>query len=162
MPGLAKVGMAMCRWILAVVAVASSMPVAAQTIALPIDKGFWINTTDKCESVTNGYAYDGKRWGTVYYYGPNATMGPVAELEAIGRTTARSDGFTVMQLGPTEGVGYFHVKSLAPDRMVLRTGAPGPDGIQVMDDTLTRCNFAALSPKMQSAMRRFVPMLVVR
>lgn len=149
-------------WILALAAVAGSVPVAAQTIAMPIDKGFWIKATDKCESVTNGYAYDGKRWGAVYYYGPSASMGPVAELEAIGRTTARNDGFTTMQIGPTEGVGYFHVKSLAPDRMMLRTGAPGPAGIQVMDDTLIRCNFASLAPRMQSAMRRFVPALVVR
>lgn len=149
-------------WILALAVMASSGPVAAQTISMPIDRGFWINATDKCGAATNGYAYDGKRWGAVYYYGPQASLGPIAEMEAIGRTTALKDGFTNMQLGPTGGVGYFHVKSLAPDRMTLRTGAPGPEGIQVMDDTLIRCNFALLSPKMQSAMRRFVPALVAR
>ena len=149
-------------WILALATIAGSVPATAQTISMPIDRGFWINATDKCALVTNGYAYDGKRWGAVYYYGPKASLGPVAELEAIGRTTPLKDGFTNMQLGPTEGVGYFHVKSLSPDRMTLRTGAPGPEGIQVMDDTLIRCNFATLSPKMQAAMRRFVPALVAR
>ena len=152
----------MRRWFLALAAMGCSEPAAAQTIAMPIDRGFWISATDKCASVTNGYAYDGKRWGAVYYYGPKASMGPVAELEAIGRTTALKNGFTHMQLGPTESVGYFHVKSLSPDRMMLRTGAPGPEGIQVMDETLIRCNFASLSPKMQAAMRRFTPALVAR
>jgi hypothetical protein len=152
----------MRRWFLALAAMACSVPAAAQTIAMPIDRGFWISATDKCASVTNGYAYDGKRWGAVYYYGPKASMGPVAELEAIGRTTALKNGFTHMQLGPTESVGYFHVKSLSPDRMMLRTGAPGPEGIHVMDETLIRCNFASLSPKMQAAMRRFTPALVAR
>ena len=161
-PGLATVGVSMRGWILALAAMAGSSTAAAQTIAMPIDKGFWINATGTCASVTNGYAFDGKRWGAVYYYGPNASMGPVVELEAIGRTTVLKNGFTNMQLGPTEGVGYFHVKSLSPDRMMLRTGAPGPEGIQVMDDVLIRCNFASLSPKMQSAMRRFVPALVAR
>ena len=127
--------------------------------ALPIAQGLWVNATGKCANVTNGYVYDGARWGAVYYYGPNASMGPVAELEKIGRATPLKDGFINMQLGETEGVGYFHVKSLAPDRMILRTGAPGPDGIQVMDDTLVRCGFAALSPKMQAAIKRFVPAL---
>jgi len=152
----------MRRWFLALAAMACSVPAAAQTIAMPIDRGFWISATDKCASVTNGYAYDGKRWGAVYYYGPKASMGPVAELEAIGRTTALKNGFTHMQLGPTESVGYFHVKSLSPDRMMLRTGAPGPEGIQVMDETLIRCNFASLSPKMQAGMRRFTPALMAR
>jgi hypothetical protein len=153
-------------WILALAAMAGGAPAVAQTITLPIsmpiDKGFWINATDKCASVTNGYAYDGKRWGAVYYYGPNASLGPVAELEAIARTTALNDGFITMQLGPTEGVGYFHVKSLGFDRMMLRTGAPGPGGIQVMGDMLIRCSFASLSPRMQSALRRFAPALVAR
>lgn len=149
-------------WILAVAAIAVSAPVAAQNpVSLPIAPGLWINGTDKCATATNGYIFDGARWGAVYYYGPNASMGPAADLEAIGRTTVRKDGFTNMQLGPTEGAGYFHVKSLAPDRMTLRTGAPGPEGIQVMDDTLIRCSFTAMSPKMKVAIRKFAPALAV-
>ena len=132
---------------------------AQPKISLPIAQGLWINAAGPCASATNGYIFDGARWGAVYYYEPNASMGPVAELENIGRTTVLKDGFTNMQLGETEGVGYFHVKSLAPSRMMLRTGAPSPEGIQVMDDTLVRCAFSTLSPKMKVAIRKVAPAL---
>ena len=149
------------RLSLAAVLLLSAPPALAQkSISLPIAQGLWINPTGKCATMTNGYIFDGARWGAVYYYGPNASMGPTAELETISRTTPLKDGFTDMQLGESGGVGYFHVKSLAPGRMTLRTGAPGPEGIQVMDDTLVRCSFAALSPKMKAAIKRFAPALV--
>ena len=148
------------EWSLAAVLLLNASPSLAQKpISLPIAQGLWINAASKCATVTNGYLFDGARWGAVYYYGPNGSMGPVAELEKIGRTTLRKDGFTDMQLGETEGAGYFHVKSLAPGRMTLRTGAPSPEGIQVMDDTLTRCTFASLSPKMKVALKRLAPTL---
>lgn len=145
---------------LAAVLLLGAPPALAQKpISLPIAKGLWIRAIDKCATVGSGYLFDGARWGAIYYYGPNGSMGPVAELEPIGRTTALKNGFTNMQLGETEGVGYFHVKSLAPDRMILRTGAPSPEGIQVMDDTLMRCAFATLSPKMKAAIKRLAPTL---
>lgn len=148
--------------ILTMALLAVSGPAATQAeIALPIAKGLWINAPDTCATATNGYVFDGARWGAVYYYGPDGSMGPVAEMETIGRTTPLKDGFTNMQLGESEGAGYFHVKSLDPDRMMLRTGAPGPEGIQVMDDTLVRCSFAAMSPKMKAAIKRFAPTLAV-
>ena len=144
----------------AAVLLLNAPPALAQTkISLPIAQGLWINASGKCASATNGYVFDGARWGAVYYYGPNASMGPVAELEKIGRTTALKDGFIDMQLGETEGVGYFNVKSMSPDRMVLRTGAPSPEGIQVMDDTLVRCAFVTLSPKMKAAIKKIAPAL---
>lgn len=137
----------------------ASPSLAQKPISLPIAPGLWINAASKCATVTNGYLFDGARWGAIYYYGPNGSMGPIAELEKIGRTTLRKDGFTDMLLGDTEGAGYFHVKSLAPGRMILRTGAPGPEGIQVIDDALMRCPFASLSPKMKVALKRFAPAL---
>ena len=146
-------------WLAALLLLNATPSLAQKPISLPIAQGLWINATSKCATVTNGYMFDGARWGAVYYYGPNGSMGPVAELEKIGRTTLRKDGFTDMQLGETEGAGYFHVKSLAPGRMILRTGAPGPEGIQVMDDALMRCPFASLSPKMKVALKRFAPAL---
>lgn len=128
-------------------------------ISLPIAKGLWVSAASPCATVSNGYVFDGTRWGAIYFYGPNGSMGPAVELEKIGRTTALKNGFTNMQLGETEGVGYFHVKSLTPNRMILRTGAPSPEGIQVMDDTLVRCGFATLSPKMKTALKRIAPVL---
>jgi hypothetical protein len=148
------------KWLLAAALLLNASPSLAQKpTSLPIAQGLWINAAGKCATVTNGYLFDGARWGAVYYYGPNGSMGPVAELEKIGRATLRKDGFTNMQLGETEGAGYFHVKSLAPGRMILRTGAPSPEGIQVMDDTLMLCTFASLSPKMKVALKRLAPAL---
>lgn len=145
---------------LAVVLLLNAQPVLAQKqISLPIAQGLWVNAPGNCATASNGYLYDGARWGAVYYYGPNGSMGPVAELEKIGHTMPLNDGFTNMQLGETEGVGYFHVKSLGADRMIVRIGALGPEGIQVMDETMVRCSFATLSPKMRAAIKRFAPTL---
>ncbi|NIJ37208.1 hypothetical protein FHR22_001892 [Sphingopyxis panaciterrae] len=149
-------------WILAFAAIAGSVPAAAQANDLPIARGFWINAADQCASATNGYAFDGARWGAVYFYGPGGSMGPAIELEAITQTRPVAGGFTYMQFGGYDGVGYFYVKSLGPDRMMLRTGAPGPEGIQVMDDTLVGCGMGVLSAKMQTALRRAAPALPVK
>ncbi|MDO9368427.1 MAG: hypothetical protein Q7T68_07660 [Sphingopyxis sp.] len=147
-------------WSIAAVLLINAPPaLAREPISLPIATGLWINSPEKCATVRNGYIFDGARWGAVYYYGPNGSLGPVADVETIGRTTPRRDGFTEMQLGEAGGVGYFRVRSLGPNRMILRTGAPGPDGIQVMDDTLTRCAFSTLPPKMRAAIKKFSPAL---
>ncbi|WP_447753444.1 hypothetical protein [Sphingopyxis fribergensis] len=150
-------------WFLALAAIASSVPaVAAPAITMPIAKGFWIAATDKCATATNGYAFDGARWGAVYFYGPKASMGPAVELEAITQTRPVADGFTYMQFGGYDGGGYFQVKPLGPNRIMFRTGAPGPEGVQVMDDILVRCDLGATSPKMQAALKRSVPALTVK
>jgi len=46
--------------------------------------------------------------------------------------------------------------------MALRTGAPGPDGIQVMDEILVRCDLGATWPRMQLALKRSVLALAVK
>lgn len=150
-------------WILALAVIASSAPAgAAQAIKMPIAKGLWIAATEKCATATNGYAFDGARWGAVYFYGPKGSMGPAVELEPITQTRLVAGGFTYMQFGGYDGVGYFQVKPLGPNRMTFRTGAPGPEGVQVMDDILVRCDLAATSPKMQAALKRSVPALAVK
>lgn len=153
----------MRRWILALAAIASSAPaIAAPAIKMPIAKGLWIAATAKCATATNGYAFDGARWGAIYFYGPNGSMGPAVELETITQTRPAAGGFTYMQFGGSDGVGYFQVKPLGPNRMTFRTGAPGPEGVQVIDDILIRCDLAATSPKMQAALKRSVPALTVK
>jgi hypothetical protein len=150
-------------WILALAVIASSAPaVAAQAIKMPIAKGLWIAATAKCATATNGYAFDGARWGAIYFYGLKASMGPAVELEPITQTRSVTGGFTYMQFGGYDGVGYFQVKSLGPNRMMFRTGAPGPEGVQLMDDILVRCDLGATSPKMQAALKRSVPALAVK
>lgn len=152
----------MYKFILVLAMLAGSAPTAAQAVEMPIAKGMWIGATEKCGAATSGYAYDGTRWGAVYFYGPKGSMGPAIELEPITQARPVAGGFTAMQFGGYDGVGYFHVKALAADRMILRTGAPGPEGIQVMDDTLVRCAFGALSPRMQAALKHAAPAIAVK
>lgn len=154
--------MSMRGWILAFVAMAGSVPglAAEPAIELPIVPGFWTTETEQCATVYHGYVFDGTRWGALYYYGPGGTMGPAAELEPITQTRALDDGFTQMQFGGYDGAGYFRVKPLGTDRALYRVGAPFRDDIQVSDEPLIRCDFKALSPKMQAALRRNAPGLV--
>ena len=149
-------------WILALAAMAGNVPAMAQTTVMPIDKGFWTNETEKCASVHHGYVFDGTRWGALYYYGPDGSMGPSAELEPITQLRVVDEGFTQMQFGGYDGAGYFRLKRLAADRALYRVGAPFRDEIQVSDEPLIRCEFKLLSPKMQSAIRRHAPGLAVR
>ena len=149
-------------WILAFAVMAGSVPATAQTIAMPIDKGFWTSETEKCASVHHGYVFDGARWGALYYYGPGGNMGPSAELEPITQTRGVDGGFTQMQFGGYDGAGYFRLKPLGADRALYRVGAPFREEIQVSDEPLIRCEFKALSPKMQAAIRRHAPGLAVR
>lgn len=144
-------------WILAL-AMMGAVPASAQpAIKLPIAKGFWTSSTEKCATTRYGMIFDGAQWGSIYYYGPTGNLGPVAELKPITQTRLVADGFTNMQFDGYDGVGYFRLKSLGPDRALFRTGAPFRDEIQVLDDTLIRCPYAAVSPKMKVAIKRFAP-----
>ncbi|WP_374396431.1 hypothetical protein [Sphingopyxis sp.] len=147
-------------WILALAIVAGSAPAAAAGIELPVAVGFWTNATEKCATVHHGYVFDGKRWGALYYYGPDGSMGPAAELEPITQTRVVAGGFTQMQFGGYDGAGYFRIKSLGPDRALYRVGAPFQEEIQESDEALIRCDFKKLSPRMQAAIRRFASALV--
>lgn len=160
--GSIRVGVSMRTGILALAVIAGSVPGAAQTIAMPIHRGFWTNATEKCAGVHHGYVFDGKRWGALYYYGPGGSMGPAAELELITQTRAVGDGFTQMQFGGYDGAGYFRVKPDGYDRALYRVGAPLREEMQITDEPLIRCDFKALSPKMQAALRRHAPGLAVR
>ena len=148
-------------WVMAVF-LAWSAPAGAQaSTALPISKGFWVTTGTPCGAATYGYVYDGARWGSIYFYGPNASQGPVGEFQDVTAASAAKDGFTHMQLGGVDGVGYFHVKKTLGRTAILRTGAPSPGGIQVLDEELFQCDFAALSLPMKNAVRRFAPSIAV-
>ncbi|MFZ5726682.1 MAG: hypothetical protein ACOY4C_09720 [Pseudomonadota bacterium] len=147
-------------WIMALAAIAGSAPAMAQpAIKLPIAAGFWTNDDQRCASARYGYIFDGKRWGSVYYYGPSGNLGPVAELQQITQTRAVEDGFTQMQFGGYDGAGYFRVKPTGVDRALYRVGVPFREDIQVSDEALIRCPYQAMSPKMKAAMRRFAPAL---
>lgn len=132
---------------------------AQAAISLPVAKGFWTDLSQKCATTHYGYVFDGQRWGAFYFYGPNGSMGPAAELEPITQTRTVGDGFTQMQFGGFDGAGYFRIKSVGPARALYRVGAPHREEIQESDEQLQLCSFAALSPKMKAALRKAVPSL---
>ncbi|ABF52475.1 hypothetical protein Sala_0755 [Sphingopyxis alaskensis RB2256] len=147
-------------WIVVLAAAAGSASAMAQSaIKLPIASGFWTNDDQQCATARYGYIFDGRRWGSVYYYGPTGNLGPAAELQAITQTRAVGGGFTQMQFGGFDGAGYFRIKATGTDRALYRVGAPFRDEIQVADERLIRCSYQAMSPKMKAAMRRFAPAL---
>jgi hypothetical protein len=132
---------------------AQSKPQAA--IRMPIAPGLWTDTFRKipCAKVTSGYVFDGKRWGSFYFYGPNSTLGPNAELEPITATKAVAGGFTQMQFGGYDTPGTMRVKSLDANRALYRVNSGG----QESDEELIRCAFNTLSPRMQAGLRKHAP-----
>lgn len=149
----------MREWTLCAAAmmVAISAPAAGKSnIDLPIAKGFWTNDNQKCATVRHGYVFDGSRWGALYYYGPNGTLGPAAELQPI--TQARVvDGFTQMQFGGYDGASFFRIKSQGPRRALYRVGSPFRETIQVSDEPLILCSYKSVSARMKAAIRRHAP-----
>lgn len=116
-------------------AVAAAGPAQAQqAVSLPIAKGFWTSMSQNCAKTYYGYVYDGKRWGALYFYGPNGSMGPSAELEPITQTRAAPGGFTQMPFGGYDGAGYFRLKSIDAAHALYRVGAPFREEIQESDE----------------------------
>jgi hypothetical protein len=132
----------------------------AGTISLPIGKGFWTTSGQACGQTRYGYVFDGQRWGSFYFYGPNGSLGPAAELQPITATRGVAGGFTQMQFGGSDGAGHMRLKAISADRALYRVGAPFRDGIQETDEQLVRCAFGSLSQKMQMGLRRLAPGVV--
>lgn len=150
------------RALIFAIAIALTAPAQAQQrISLHIAKGFWTSAPESCAKVRHGYVYDGKHWGALYFYGPNGSMGPSAELESITQTRAVGGGFTQMQFGGYDGAGYFRLKSVDATHATYRVGAPFQNEVQESDEALKLCSFASLSPKMKAAIRKHAPGLVV-
>ncbi len=149
------------RFTLAAICLAAATPGAAQTsINLPIAPGLWTNDTEKCATVRHGYVFDGKNWGALYFYGPNGTLGPAAELEPITQTRSVGGGYIQLQFGGYDGAGYHRVKSLGANRAIYRVGSPFREEIQESDEALIRCTYQMVSPKMKAAIQRHAPTLV--
>lgn len=69
---------------------------------LPIAEGVWVKTATACAAATNVYVYKGNRFGSVYFYGPNQTMGPANETELIRAVIPGKNGYTTINEGPIE------------------------------------------------------------
>jgi hypothetical protein len=143
--------------LLAAAALLAAPSLAQSAIVLPIAKGFWTNEGQNCAKVHYGYVFDGKRWGALYFFGPNGNSGPAAELQPITQTRSVGGGFTQMQFGGYDGAGYMRLKSVAPGKALYRVGAPFREEIQESDEPLIHCAFPTLSPKMQAAIRKHAP-----
>lgn len=119
-------------------------PAIAQPVRLPIAEGVWVKTSTSCAAATNVYVYKGSRFGSVYFYGPNQSMGPANEAENLSHIGPGKNGFTVVNDGPIE------VAARPKGRAAVRAYSlsEGPQ----WTETVRLCSKAALSQKLRSAL----------
>jgi hypothetical protein len=121
-------------------------PVSAQSARLPISQGIWVKTDAACNSATNVYIYRGNRFGSVYFYGPNQSMGPANETEVISQVASGKNGFAVLNEGPIE------VAARLNGQAVVRANSPS-QGVQ-WTDTVRLCEPGAISAKLRAGLTR--------
>lgn len=150
------------RIILTLAALVSPAAASAQSApALPIERGVWVSTAERCADASNGFVYDGQQWGSIYYYlNPQVSRDPQAELHRVTKTTKLRDGYTDFRTTQDMGaLAYERVRSTGAGRATYRMGAPARSGMDVDEQTLQLCGFSSLSARMQAAIRRFAPAL---
>lgn len=121
-------------------------PAAAQSARLPIAEGVWVKLDTPCASATNLFVHAGKRFGSVYFYGPNQSMGPANETEALVKTGRGTSGFTMVNEGPIE------VAARPNGRAVVRAFSP-VQGV-AWSETVRLCPAASLPAKTRTALTR--------
>lgn len=77
-------------------------PAEAAGARLPIPEGVWVKTDTPCKSAVIAHVNAGGRFGDVYFYGPDHSMGPSNETEPLTHSSAGENGFTVVNDGPIE------------------------------------------------------------
>lgn len=123
-----------------------AVPIAAQSVKLPIAEGAWVKTDTKCETATTAHVYGGNRFGTVYFYGPKQSMGPANETEALVRSSKVAGGFIMVNEGPLE------VAARPNGQAIVRANSP-TQGVQ-WSDAVRLCAPATLSKKMRDALTK--------
>ena len=121
-------------------------PAIAQPARLPIAEGVWVKTSTNCAAATNVYVYKGNRFGSVYFYGPNQSMGPSNETESLTHVGRGENGFTVINDGPIEVAA--RPKGQAAVRAYSLSQGPQ------WTETVRLCAKEALSQKLRSALVR--------
>lgn len=129
--------------LLAPVAIA---PACAEPPKLPIAEGVWVKTDTACKAAYIAHVYNGARFGTVYLYGPNQTMGPANETEGLTHIGRGKNGFTVINDGPLE------VAALPKGEAAVRAVSLS-DGVQ-WTETVRLCPSATLSAKFRAGLLR--------
>jgi hypothetical protein len=90
--------------------------------------------------------YAAGRFGDVYFYGPNQSMGPANETEALAKTGSGKNGFTVVNEGPLE-------VSARPNGQAVVRAVSLSEGVQ-WSEPMRLCPPATLSIKMRTALSR--------
>lgn len=127
-------------------AIGSFVPVHAAPPKLPIAEGVWVKTDTQCKAAFIAHVYNGSRFGTVYMYGPNQTMGPANETEALSHIGRGKNGFTVINDGPLE------VAIRPKGEAIVRAVSLG-EGVQ-WTEAVKLCPAASLSAKFRTGLIR--------
>lgn len=125
--------------------VAAAIPEAhAQSSRLPLAQGVWVKTDTQCGAAVIAYVHSGSRFGSVYFYGQNHSMGPADETEVVSHVAPGKNGFTVVNDGPIE------VASRPNGQAIVRAVSLS-EGVQ-WSDTVRLCAPASLSGKLRTAL----------
>ena len=127
-------------------AISAHGPARAAPPKLPIAEGVWVKTDTQCKSAFIGYVYNGARFGSVYLYGPDQSMGPANETEGLTKIGRGKNDFTVINEGPIE------VASKPKGEAAVRAVSLS-EGVQ-WTEVVKLCPAATLSPKFRSGLIR--------
>lgn len=124
----------------------SIAPAYAVPPKLPIAEGVWVKTDTQCKAAFIAHVYNGVRFGTVYMYGPNQTMGPANESEVLTHIGRGKNGFTVINDGPLE-------VATGPKGGAVVRAVSLSEGVQ-WTETVKLCPAASLSAKFRAGLVR--------
>ena len=105
-----------------------------------------MKTDTSCGSAFIAHVYGAGRFGTVYLYGPNQSMGPANETEALSHVGRGQNGFTVVNDGPLE------VAARSAGQAVVRAVSLSQG--EQWRDAVRLCPPASLSAKFRAGLSR--------
>ena len=133
--------------VLVLAMVAAAIPEArAQSSRLPLAQGVWVKTDTQCGAAVIAYVHNGSRFGSVYFYGPNHSMGPANETEVVLHVAPGKNGFTVVNDGPIEVASR-------PDGQAIVRAVSSSEGVQ-WSEAVRLCAPESLSGKLRAALVR--------
>lgn len=140
--------MGWCKQIAACAVITQLSMTAASAVPpkLPITQGVWVKSDTACKTAYIAHIYNGSRFGTVYLYGPNQTMGPSNETEVITHIGRGKNGFTIINDGPLE-VAMLPKGEAAVRAVSLSEGVKWTERVKL-------CPSASLSAKFRAGLIR--------
>lgn len=119
----------------------------AQGVRLPIAEGVWVPVATPCGTATNIFAYGGGRFGSVYFYGPNYSMGPADETEKLTHVGRGKNGFTTVNDGPLEVAARPNGQAVVRAYSLSQNAAAWTENVRL-------CPAATLPAKTRAALAR--------